>query len=117
MRRLIFAAVFLFGCGGNSVVVPPPHVETLTWEQPPVFSDNTPMDIHRDVARWDVYASPTPTSFDGGIVGTVVKPDFDLLALRGRGIVPGDNGLYLSVKCVGIDNQQSSYSVPVLWAN
>jgi hypothetical protein len=94
--------------------------EILQWVQPPTFADNTPMDIHRDVARWDIYCTYFPEPLDNEIVASVVTPDnlaFNLALLRQYGIEPGADGKLVFLRCVGIDNQQSEYSAPAEWKN
>ena len=41
----------------------------------------------------------------------------NLALLRKYGIVPGPDGYLVSLRCVGIDNQQSEYSAPAEWRN
>jgi len=113
------------GCGSGGGPSPPstdnvPRAELLRWQQPPTFADNTPMDIHRDVARWDIYCSYFPEPVDNDIVASVVNLDnlaFNLAMLRQHGIEPGPEGYLVSLRCVGIDNQQSEYSAPAEWRN
>jgi hypothetical protein len=97
-----------------------PRLEILRWQQPPTFADNTAMDIHRDVARWDIYCTYFPEATDNDIVASVVNPDnlaFNLELLRQYGIEPGPDGKLVFLRCVGIDNQQSEYSAPAEWRN
>lgn len=109
------------GCGGGGNVTPPPeHTEVLSWEQPATFNDNTPMNIKRDVSRWDIYCSFFPSFIDNDLAASVVTFDnlaFNLSLLRLYGIEPEKDGKFVAVRCVGIDNQSSDFSVPVLWEN
>jgi hypothetical protein len=78
------------------------------------------MDIHRDVARWDIYCTYFPEPVDNDIVASVATPDnlaFNLALLRQHGTVPGPDGTLVYIRCVGIDNQQSEYSAPAEWGN
>lgn len=116
--------ILLAGCGGGGAPPAPvdnvPRSETLRWKQPPTFADNSPMDIHRDVARWDLYCSPFYPPMDNEIVASIVTPDnlsFDMGALRRYGISPGPEGYLVSLRCIGIDNQASAYSEPTWWEN
>lgn len=123
MWRFWLLCILLAGCGGNGASpVPAPHDNTarevLVWRQPPTFADNTPMDIHRDVARWDIYCSPFLTFIDNDLVASVVTPDnlaFNLALLRAFGIEPGPDGKFIALKCIGIDNQASVFSEPTFW--
>ncbi len=121
MRWCIFILFSLLGCGGGGNAPPPPtHTEILVWNQPALFNDNTPMDLRRDVARWDIYCSTFPSFIDNDLAASVVMPDnltFNLSLLRIHGIELGDEGKFISIKCIGVDNQASDYSEPALWAN
>ena len=125
MHRAILIALILAGCGGGGPSPPPPvdnvqRSEVLRWKQPPIFADNTPMDIRRDVARWDIYCSLFDPPADNDIVASVVTPDnlaFNLSLLRIYGYGPGPDGKLVFLKCIGIDNQGSAFSEPAMWAN
>ena len=125
MRRAVRSVLaflsIMVGCGGGDSSAPPSsHTEVLIWRQPAFFNDNLPMDIRKDVARWDIYCSPVPSFIDNDLAAHVVNPDnltFNLSLLRGFGIEPGESGKFVSIKCVGIDNQASDFSEPVLWEN
>jgi len=124
MRRAVLIVLILAGCGGGGGPSPPPdnqvRSEVLRWKQPPTFSDNTPLDIHRDVARWDIYSTPFEVPLDNDLVACVVTPDnlaFNMALLRKYGISPGPDGSLVFLKCVGIDNQGSAFSEPTMWEN
>jgi hypothetical protein len=73
-----------------------------------------------DVARWDIYYSAFGTFIDNDLVASVATPDnlaFNLTLLRPFGIAPDADGSFISIKCIGIDNQQSPYSEPTIWTN
>ena len=125
MRQAALILLLAMGCSGGGSSPPPPvdnvpRPEILRWVQPQTFADNTPLDIHRDVARWDIYCTYFPEPLDNEIVASVVTPDnlaFDLSALRQYGIDPGAEGKLVFLRCVGIDNTPSTLSNPVEWAN
>jgi len=125
MRRAALILLLAAGCSGGGGPSPPPpdnvpRAEILRWVQPPTFADNTPMDIRRDVSRWDIYCTFFPPPVDNDIVASVANPDnlaFNLSLLRQYGIEPGSDGHLVFVRCVGIDNQQSEYSAPAEWRN
>jgi hypothetical protein len=122
MRRAVLIALILAGCGGGgpSPVDNVPRSEVLTWKQPAFFNDNTPMDIRRDVARWDIYCANFDPPLDNDIVASVVTPDnlaFNMALLRLYGYGPGPDGSLVFLKCIGIDNQGSVFSEPAWWTN
>jgi len=123
MKIVLFIMLFLVGCGGHdngpplivdNIISP----EILRWMQPSTFDDNSYMDIHKDVLRWDIYCSEYPDFTDNDIVASVVSPDnlaFDLSMLRVYGVKPGPLGSFVSVRCVGLDNATSGFMFPEEW--
>lgn len=122
MRRAAILIFLLFGCGGGgpSPGPLPPRAEILRWEQPPWNADNTPLDIQRDVSRFDIYCSDYPIPLDNEIVASVASPDntsFNLKLLRQYGIAPGPDGKLVFIKCIRIDKAASDFSAPAEWRN
>lgn len=124
MRRVILIALLMAGCGGGGGPSPPPpdnvpRSEVLHWTQPWVFADNTAMP-RSAVSRWDIFCSPVPSFQDNDIIASVDIRSadnlaFNLFAMRTYGLWPGPDGKFISVRCVGIDNQQSAFAEPILW--
>jgi hypothetical protein len=121
MRLLLLGVLLLGGCSGGGGSPPGSFGnEVLHWEQPPLFADNTPMDVRREVSRWDIYCTFFPFPSDNDLVASIATPDnlsFNLALLRAYGIEPGPDGQLIFLKCVGIDNEASDFSAPTEWRN
>ncbi len=111
------------GGGGGSVPAPADNAETLHWVQPPLYADNTPLDLRTGVHAYEIHLSDncdfqdnTAVAAVGGVsdVGDPIQ-NFDLSLLGKYGIQPGPLGTFLSIRSVGIDNAASGFGEPAFW--
>ncbi len=128
---------FLFiGCGGggegaSSSQSIGPQTQTLTWDPPQTYIDNSLMDPYRELDYYEFYIGSDPTFSDNeapvaqvAAVTNILNPDGhsytqtltnefslgNLLPFTQRGTV-----YYLSIRAVGIDGLRSGFSAPVQW--
>jgi hypothetical protein len=136
MRKMLaWMILFLVACSSPQNTEPPKEQgkEYLAWEQEDRYTDNTYMDIAREVLRYDVYMDEDGTfepygeshnldhliasvgKANDNEVQAMIKREFDLWLFRQAGITPGPYGKFLSVRCVAIDNSESDHSAPLFW--
>jgi hypothetical protein len=133
MRKMLAGMIlFLAACSSPQNTEPPKEQgkEYLAWEQEGRYTDNTYMDVAREVFRYDVYMDEDGTFEPYGeahnldhLIASVGRQDnaaqigreFDLWLLRQAGITPGPYGKFLSVRCVAVDNSESDHSAPLFW--
>jgi len=125
---LLLLAVSLSRCGGHGGPGPAPldntaPAETLRWVQPPVFADNTPLNLRTQIHVYEIHLHDNAAWADNTAVAAVGGVDntgnplqtFDLRLLERFGIQPGDNGAYLTVRIAGVAKPASGFGTPTFW--
>lgn len=129
--------VLVAGCGGGadgeSSISQPigPQTQTLAWDPPQTYIDNSQMDPYRELDYYEFYVGSDPNFTDNdapvaqvAAVANILNPDGhsytqvltnefslgNLLPFTQPGAVH-----YLSIRAVGIDGLKSGFSAPVQW--
>jgi hypothetical protein len=139
--QLVFAlaaiiAALLSGCGGGGEGASTQSagsggIQTLAWDPPQTFSDNSPLDPYRELDYYELYLRSDPNFTDNdapvaqvAAVSNVLNPDGisftqtltsefslgNLLPFTEQGAV-----YYISIRSVGLDGLKSDFSAPVTW--
>lgn len=128
-------SVLFAGCGGGGEGTQAqsigPQTQTLAWNPPQTYIDNSQMDPYQELDYYEFYigADPNFTDNDAPVaqvaaVTNVLNPDgqtytqtltseFSLVNLLPF-TQPGTD-YYLSIRAVGIDGLKSGFSSPVIW--
>lgn len=129
-------AIVSAGCGGGgesgtSQQSIGPATQTLAWDPPQTYIDNSLMDPYRELDYYEFYVASDPNFTDNdapvaqvAAVTNVLNPDgqsysqmltneFSLDHLRPF-TQPGAVQ-YLSIRAVGIDGLKSGFSAPIQW--
>ena len=102
---------------------PVDNTETLRWVQEPLYADNTPLDLRRNISWYEIHLSDNAVWGDNTLRAALAGVDdagvpvstFDLALLAAYGIGPGDNGCYVTVRSISSDNISSGYGIPCWW--
>jgi hypothetical protein len=138
--RIMFAlaaliAVLLTGCGGGgegaSTQSAGTGTQTLAWDPPQTYVDNSPMDPYQELDYYEFYVSSDPNFTDNeapvaqvAAISNVLNPDGhsytqtltsefsldNLLPFTQQGAV-----YYISIRSVSLGGLKSNFSTPVTW--
>jgi len=138
--HLLFAlsavmSILFAGCGGGGEATQAqsigPQAQTLAWDPPQTYVDNSAMDPYREIDYYEFYIGSDPNFTDNEApvaqvagVTNVLNPDGhsytqtltsefslgNLLPFTQPGAV-----YYLSIRAVGIDGLKSGFSEPIIW--
>ena len=128
-------SVLFTGCGGGGegtqALSIGPQTQTLAWNPPQTYIDNSQMDPYRELDYYEFYIGSDSNFTDNdapvaqvAAVTNVLNPDghtytqtltseFSLVNLLPF-TQPGTD-YYLSIRAVGIDGLKSGFSAPVIW--
>lgn len=138
LRAAALAAVIgtlVAGCGGGDEGTQPQSVgtqtQTLAWEPPQTYVDNSPMDPYRELDYYEFYVGSNPnfTPDDAPVaqvaaVTNVLLPDgksyqqelttefalANLVPFTQPGVV-----YYISIRSVAVSGLKSAFSAPLVW--
>lgn len=128
-------SVLFAGCGGGGEGTQAqsigPQTQTMAWDPPQTYTDNSQMDPYRELDYYEFYIASEPNFTDNeapvaqvAAVTNVLNPDGltytqtltsefslgNLLPFTQPGTV-----YYLSIRAVGIDGLKSGFSAPIIW--
>jgi hypothetical protein len=130
-------SIFLIGCGGggegtqSQAADTGGGTQTLAWDPPQTYDDNTVMDPFRDLDYYEFYVRRDPNFTDGdapvaqaAAVTSVLLPDgqsyqqeltsefalANLVPFTEPGVV-----YYVSIRSVAVSGLKSDFSEPVVW--